>query len=72
MKNKPKISIEYDADGYQVFKDGVEIYSAGNHPFDSQANCESNPLPLSTLRKFAIQTAGEIAAECGGETVNCI
>lgn len=53
----------YDADGQPV-----EQYSAGNHAGDSQVYVERGDpsrLPKHTLRRFAKQTAGEMAESHG-------
>jgi hypothetical protein len=59
---------EYDRNGYAVTLNGPEgarrVYSAGNHPKDSQASA-SPGLSLHMLRGFCIRTCREIAAERG-------
>jgi hypothetical protein len=58
----------YDVTVYDSESREVETYSAGNHARDSQVYVEKgNPerLPKQTLRRFAKQTAEEMAAEYG-------
>lgn len=53
----------YDADSNEVAE-----YSAGNHPGDSQVYLPADSkgrVPLPTLRKFARQTAEDMAGEYG-------
>ena len=69
-KPQPKSVIcgEYNCDGYEIWRDGQVVYTAGNHAQDScqSARDRRDRLPLKTLRKFCIQTAREIATEEGG------
>lgn len=80
MTDKPQLgrgaSIGYRVDrmGYDVTvydPDGreVETYSAGNSPLDSQIyiplDRKEKRLPVQTLRRYARQTAEEMAAEYG-------
>lgn len=51
----------YDPDSHEVYR-----YDAGNHPNDSQVYLGEDGkgrVPLPTLRKWARQTAHDIAAE---------
>ena len=57
---------EYNRNGYAVLLTGKggtrAVYSAGNHPKDSQASA-SHGLCLHMIRRFCIRTCREIAAE---------
>jgi hypothetical protein len=58
----------YDVIVYDSESQEVERYGAGNHARDSQVYVEKGDperLPKQTLRKFARQTAEEMAAEFG-------
>jgi len=58
---------QYNRNGYKVFRDGAEVYTAGNSPQDSTAQ-ESDPhfaVPLATLAKYCRQTIKDMAAEFG-------
>ncbi|MCE5229033.1 hypothetical protein LLG95_05490 [bacterium] len=57
------ITAHYDAYGYWIESDGLEIYRAGNHPLDSAAYTAEGALSLPTIRAYAQQTAKELAAE---------
>lgn len=80
MTDKPQlergawVGYEVDRTGYTVRvydheSREVEQYSAGNSPLDSQIfvplDTKEARVPLPTLRKFARQTANEMAAEYG-------
>jgi hypothetical protein len=60
-----------DPGGYQVTViqgcSVLEQYSAGNNPHDSSQLCPPNvpPVPLRTLRKWARDTAYQIARDFG-------
>jgi hypothetical protein len=58
---------EYNRNGYTVFRNGEEVYSAGNHGQDSTEH-ESAPrfaVHLHKLSAMCRQTVREIAAESG-------
>lgn len=58
----------YDVRVYDPESNVVEEYNAGNHDGDSQAYVprgDPSRLPKQTLRRFARQTAQEMAAEHG-------
>lgn len=57
------ITGEYNKNGYQIFSDNEEIYSATNNPHASQGPVVSDGVPLVTLRKWCRQTAKEFAKE---------
>jgi hypothetical protein len=67
-RSKPKRIIlgEYNCDGYAVLlctgKKTDTIYTAGNHPQDSQTVIP-NGVGLRAIRGFCIRTCMEIAAE---------
>jgi hypothetical protein len=65
---EPVVRGEYNRNGYAVWCGDRIVYSAGNHAQDSgqSATCEQNRLPLTTMRKFCLKTAREIAIENGG------
>ena len=56
-----------DKRGYSIVTDGGdELYSAGNHPYDSKQGAPDDmALSLETLLDFCIQTGEEIAKERG-------
>lgn len=64
IKKSVIVRAEYNLCGYRVFVNDKEVYSAGNGAEDSQS--EGTPLPLSIIRKYAVQTAKDIALEHGG------
>lgn len=75
MSSAPAKSVAYGASryGYKVTaydaeNRPVQEYEAGNSRFDSGAYVEpgkGSSLPLQTLRRYARQTAGDIAAALG-------
>jgi len=57
---------EYSEDGYEVFVNGQEVYSAGNHALDSKAWAppgSPETVPLRTLYRYCSGTCREIARE---------
>jgi hypothetical protein len=71
MSENGIVSWSANEDGYEVtVVDGCNVldhYTASNNPYDSQQACppDESPVPLRTLRKYARQTAKEVAAEHG-------
>ena len=76
----PHVFYDYDSLGYSVRYGGIDDhgfpvgqYDAGNHPYDSKVVVEAYTgirVTVKTLRKWARQTAEEIAKERGlGEKV---
>jgi hypothetical protein len=62
---QPFVSGEYNQYGYEIWCDGQVVYSAGNNVLDSTqpAMCNEDRLPLTTMRRFCIRTAREVAKE---------
>ena len=56
---------EYNRNGYEIWCGGQVVYSAGDHAQDSSqpAQCNEDHLPLTTMRRFCMRTAHEIARE---------
>ena len=65
-KDMPLVSGEYDENGYAVFVDGEEVYSAGNNPDESQSHSTDKPLPLKKLRQYCLISMEQIADERKG------
>jgi hypothetical protein len=67
-KRRPVVRGEYNRNGYEVWIDSRLAYTAGNHVQDSSqsALCDQDRLSLTTIRRFCIKTAREIAAEDHG------
>lgn len=64
---------KYNERGYQIYDEqGIELYSAGNSPFDSQQDVTglACALSLDTIRQYCITTAAEIAEENGGKVLS--
>jgi hypothetical protein len=60
---------EYNKRGYAIFdENGVQIYRAGNSPFDSQQDVTGFDcaLGIAEILECCINTATEIAEEIGG------
>lgn len=59
--------------GYEIInRRNVIIYSAGNHPLDSQRFISpSEGLSIKTLEKFCEQTGKELAKENGEKWLGC-
>ena len=66
LKPKRIVTGEYGADGYVVLLSSCKgthpLYTAGNHPQDSQA-VTPNGVGLRHVRGFCIRTCREIAGE---------
>ena len=66
-KAKPRVTGEYNRDGYTVSVDGEEVYQAGNSPDESTSWAKDEEgLNLRTLRRYCIQTSKEFAVERSG------
>jgi len=64
---------EYGEMGYAVYRNGVEVYRAGNSPYDSQQTVDiSDGLPVLELRTFCRNTMDEIADENGDLIGDCV
>lgn len=60
---------EYNEYGYIIYRDGVEIYQAGNSPYDSvDVICLEDAIPPRVLRGFCKCTMGDLAKELTEET----
>jgi hypothetical protein len=62
---RPALHGEYNRNGYEIWCDGQVVYSVGNNVLDSTqpAMCNEERLPLTTMRRFCIRTAHEVAEE---------
>ena len=64
-----KITARYNRFGYVILIDGVEVYRAGNNPFESSydgTQPSSHTLPLDTICRYCSQTASDFAEEHNG------
>jgi hypothetical protein len=63
---------EYNAERYTIYSDGVEIYTAGNSPYDSQAYVSADDgVGLERMGEFCRGTAAELATERGEPLGEC-
>lgn len=66
MKRNKLVSGQYNEFGYQIFVNDDLVYEAGNSPYDSVSVVEDG-LPLTTIKKYCIQTGKEITGERKGK-----
>lgn len=63
---KAQYTYEVEPTGYTIFRNGKPVYSAGNHPNDSQVYIDADDpiaLPRNTLKRYAQSTMNELIQE---------